>query len=348
VIGLCGCVENATPAYDRFQSLLIQRVFEELALGETKQAVTLLQRLGDMAPDQPFYRLALAHEQERETLSALNGLVSAGKFVAAQQHVRQRSLHGGAPASLTTVEALAGACQSMEAYGRLGPFAGSESAREAMTAFRGSDTLLLTSSVYRSWLAEQEATVEALAAEERAVVLRQLCAAYDHAVVSGSVGVDAILGQVTALSPDHPLVTLTEAGLCRRWRDLLREPVPGDEEGQFAFQVTACQFWAELGAAERKTVCDIVRQQDTCSLSGVLLEVLSAVELGDFAVASVSLRELAPSVSIAPHWVAWLVERGIGRHSHFQAGCWRTPFPSVPDMVNRVIQLRERYVEERR
>ena len=326
--------------------MLAQRVFLELATGDTRRSLKLLQRLDDMAPDQPFFRLAMLHEEERETLGQLNALLARGRFRDVEERVRTQQMRGGAPAVLSDIEAVATACQTFSAYRAHGPYGDSDSARNAMAAFRESDAVLTQSPTYRAWVTEQEAVIRTLVERETAVVLRQLLAAYDLAVVSCSPEVDGILCQIAALAPDHALLRTVEASLRSDWSRLLSTAARNGPDAGWSLQLTACQSWAALGPRERSAIRQLSERCAVSSLSGLLLGILAAVDSDDFEAAASGIRELVPMVDIGSDWIALLMEDSVLPRSQLKAGCWRTPFPAVTDILNRVIQLRERQMEE--
>jgi len=347
--GLCGCDRDEVLPRDRLRLQLVAETFEALAAGDGEEACRLLERVQDIAPDQDFYRAALAHEQERQRTARLNARLAMGDLEGAAAVLRSAD-HGGAGTGALAARAqpVLDALTALTADLRVLPYASADAAAVAL-ARQEQREALLSAPAYQAWLQRRRDRLDRLRERERRVALRELVCAYDLAVVSAAPEAGLILAQIAVLEPAHPLLYWIETGLAGDWDRVRQAAQPQSvltPTRQAALEMAACGHWSLLPGNLRQTLFRLLRERPTASLAGALLRTLLAGAAGDAAAAANSVRELAALTTVAPSWVGILLELGVMERAQFQAGCWRSPCPAVTDFLDRVVQLREQFRED--
>jgi len=344
LVALTGCRKRESARYERFKTQLVQEAFEHLAEGRSGRTAKLLQRLQDVSPDEPFYALALAHEQERQAFRQLNQLLVKGRLDKAREFLQQGTGRGasGSP-GFARAERIVAALQALEEHLRELPFANSADAEAALKRWEEHLPILNQSPAFQAWLAEQQNDLERLRAKERDEALARLTPACDLAIVSGDPNADLILARIKALDRDYVLLSVVEAGPAAALAGAPRSNSDPDAAALFlaSVEMAACRSWFALSADAKATLRKGLADEPVGSLSGLLVRALLAAEAGDVGDAATRVRELAAAAAIGPAFVDCLLQRAVLPEHQFAARCWRSPFPSVSDLLNRIAQLRE-------
>ncbi len=341
-----GCREAEAPPYERLHTRLKQDVFSELATGHSERAARLSARVQDLCPDEPFFALAAAREHDRGTISALNAHLRAGRVSAASDLLKREAQAGGLSAATAAAQGVCEGCLAIRDYLAELPFSDADAAAEALAVLEAHTGALASSEAFRAWHSEQRALVAALDARQRAVAAERLVAALDRAAVSGRPDPQLLLSQLTELSPSHPLLVFATADAIA---DVLADATLAEDDGAArAAEIAICCRWLDFGPADRKRIATLVRTDlPPATLCGLLLRALSGLEQRDADVSIRWLRELAGVHTIGSAWVALFMESAVLPQRQFTAGCWRTPFPAVPDLLSRLIQMRETQLRQR-
>lgn len=339
---LAGCREGNAPGYERLRAQLLREAFGALNGRDPDRALLLLGRLEDLSPDQPFWRLAAAREAEHWRLAELNRLVSMGEFEKAQAFIRSETTKSGVSGALSKAVGLPEALLAVQAYACLPPPTDSHVAQNALRSLEPHRALLKTSPTFVKWHKAEVRRYEALRDGERREHLTRLLDAYDQAVVAGS-RTDSILRQFQRQAPKHAIVTFSNKARKGRWSEIL---ATARQNGncRAAIELLACQQWPDIPEPLAAWITSARPPHET--MAGILVHALISAERGKLVPLRASLARLPVDAHLADRYVSHFLEIGVLPKTQFAASCWRAPFPSVTDMLNRVVQVREHYQAE--
>ena len=340
---LSGCRKPEAAPRDRFRTQLSLEAYDALAAGRTDRALKLLHRLQDIYPQHSFYALAIAHERSRAAIGAFNGLLRDGRQAPALRYAREQLAQGTLVAGFDEAEPLATSLIATAEYLEKLPFPDSESASAALNGLEKHRAALAKSTRFSEWWAGQQAVLEHIRAAERAVVLRQLLASLDLALVTEDPVAEILLAQAEALAPEGILARALAAGLTGRWDELpqLMQDVGREWQGASSLEAAMCYNWPPPAHCLEGALQNALEDLQVNSFSGLLLRLLVAAETGDLEGAVSFARDLAGLTAIGPTFCRYLLETNALPRQQFAASCWRSPFPGVSDYVNRITQLRE-------
>jgi len=148
---LTGCRDRSTSAYEHLRAQLLRETFDALNGHASDRAHVLLTRLEDLSPDQPFWRLAAAREEERRCLREFNRLMSTGQFEKARIFVRSETAKLGVSGALSEAADLPEALLAMQAYIARPPATDSRTAQSALRGLAPHAPLLEASPIFVAW-----------------------------------------------------------------------------------------------------------------------------------------------------------------------------------------------------
>ena len=322
-----------------------------LATGQDERALKLLQRLQDTFPDQTFYGLALAHEQERQAVLRLNRFLEKGEIAEGRQFLRKTLAGNAASTTLAVAQPLMTALLDLNDYVAQTPFADSATAEAALARVTSHQDVLAESATFGKWLAVQKRIIAELRRKEQEVILRGLLAKYDLAVVSARPDVTSILARIQAMAPEHPLPKAVKLATAGKWQELCRMfvsvtgqqmPVPS------ALEAVLCPYWGKLPVEEKHLIGAKMAKLKPMSTCGSLLVALLAADAGDVPRALAHIKKVAATGPIASGYLSYLLDTVVLPKEQYRAGCWRSPFPAVTDLLSRITQVHEHQTKEKR
>jgi len=334
---VAGCRKSSAPGYERLRAQLLREAFDALNGRAPDRAQILLGRLEDLSPDQPFWRLASAHEEERGRLTELNRLVETGRFEEASAYVRSQTTETGASGALARATGLPEALQALRVYVNAPAPTTSRTARNALQSLESHSAVLTVSPTFVRWQQAEMSKYVAMRDSEQTERVTRLLSTYDQAVVTG-MDTEAALKQFRKEAPEHPIVSFGEQVRKGRWSDLVKAAQqPGD--GRAAIEILACQHWPNLPQRVSSWAGRATAPYRTTA--GALVHALVRAERGDLAPTRGVLTELGEELQLADRYTSYFLEVGVLPRGQFTASCWRAPCPSVTDILNRIVQVRE-------
>jgi hypothetical protein len=245
---------------------------------------------------------------------------------------------------LTAAERQLAALTAVQKYVEHSSYADAAAAAAAVQQLVTQTTVLAAIPVFSDWLKEEQAMVSALQARERLRTLHQLLPACDLAVVAEAPAQETILAQIRELVPDHPVIAPVEATLGRQWTDLVQiaRRAAADPALLGGLELAVCRGWFDLPQEVKAALTGVLETSPPVLLSGVAVRALLAAEAGAITAAAPLAREVVAVTAVGPAKVARFVDRSVLPAPMFNATCWRSVVPSVPDVLDRVSQLRDR------
>lgn len=330
----CGRKQSAAP-YISDRGELLRGAFAALAVNDTAKAEHYLERLATLGDDDNFAQLCLAQEVRRQAMAQFNQALSTGNPAKVGEVIQEQLKTHGAKSGLENFRTLPDALKRLaQARARM-PWTTAGQANSDIDSLAVYESLLKNLPSYRQWkdtALQQQETLKTQEQEDRGAALLLKA---DAEIAAGfswqnrflpmenlqTVGPNlaAVATAIsTGASPEKVLPKV--AGLPRKQRCLAGE-ILGWCFGRPDFNVPGTQ---------NTTVC------------GRLLETEGLLIRGRMQEARERLLTLANGDTLASAHRQRLLQAAGLDVEDVQASCWKTPVPSMPDLLNRAILWQER------
>lgn len=327
---------SASPPRDTFRSQVVFDLFDALEGEDVKLALSNIDRLRRFTEESAFLDLIEERERNRRLTRGVNEFLDRREYAEAlaflDESVQRQGVSNYADQLRDQVQALQGIAE----YRREFPFATPLDAQDRLTLLRRNLGELVDQSAVREWLEFQRKLVRDLRVMEREQDLAALLADIDRWTVTGDrQKAHQGISQLGERIPEHALPALRDAMAGADHEALRRVVVEHrrDLEYNRNVEIAAALCWGsfqehpELANALYKHL----RLWPSASLSGMRLRMQMAFMTGQTAQGLRQVQQL----------LVRLMGEGILSREQFRARPWRAPFPTVPDLLNRIAQIRE-------
>ncbi len=319
-LGFTGCREHSTADYEIIETQLVHELFTHLASGEGETALRLLDKLGRINPDNPFYAGARQRELLRRTLIGLSELLMAGDVEAARilfdQHRRLLTKH---PEFAETGLWLS-AFEALHKYKASSPFVDPVKMAAALDELQPHAELLGKSGVYRNWQKAEQEKLRRLKYSADESALKRMIMEFDRMAVTEPAKAGILLNKITVAASEN------EAG--KDVAEFLNNGVRSDVPVAMKMVADAAGLMSvRLG-------------KPSPSVSAALLSAFRDAQEGHWQQAIAGLAEVQKTSPVAPQTVVPFLS-ALLPEEQFQARPWQSPFPTVTDVLNRMAQLQE-------
>ncbi|NOY80699.1 MAG: hypothetical protein GXP31_06805 [Kiritimatiellaeota bacterium] len=343
---LTGCGRTPAVRYDPIPGQILREALDALARGDDPQALKLLERLRDVYPETPLPDTGIRYVRERQFERRLNVLLRAGRLDDAKSLLDDWETRFGRSPLIARSERVIAGLRVLRKVSRQRPYSTSAELDAALKTVR-EFAVVLQSPAYNAWTARLERRLEKLRVEEKRRALERLSVAYDRAVVESPRIALERLAEIRRLSPDNAAVVLDRrvaggdfTGL-REWvRGIFgsRQPVECR-----SLEAGLCRNWDRLPSAVRRDISRLlfsVEPSDGTSISGTWLRGRLALEAGRRVESARLTRQVCGAVLPATEQLALRVSRLVMPVEQFQARPWRTPLPTITDLLDGLRQVR--------
>ena len=341
---LAGCRQERIPVYDTLEMQLTHEAFSSLQNSAPEGSMRLLTRLESVVPESAFPALALKHEQERFYLQQFNDALHTDRLDEAATVLREADMELGVTPRTEHAQTLLAASRTLARVLQRQPFTESQPLATALTELAPYASVLRTSPAYRSWYTRKRRQLHSLRTVETDQIFSELALSLDLAAVTGRHDVEIMAAQILALESEHPGAKLVS----RVSSSSVTGLIPVSER-----ETSACRYrravldgliLERIAGMSKKTEEAVVKnipQRHPASLSGIVLAIKRDAYESKYTEAVSSLRDLVSTVPLDESHLRSLLTEHVLPAQQFRASCWRTPVPSVPDILNRITQLRD-------
>ncbi len=343
IVLLSGCGKAPAPKYSRLRTQLVQNALNNLNKGEPQDNIQQLQRLQDLCPEEPFYKLALARERERFAWQELNKIFYNGKIGSISEW-KQKYLDAGLDVLLLQqVESFLETARVLEKYQAQTPFTTSQQAQKALQQVQKQGEMFVSTSAFRHWVQIQEQHIQALQTEEYRAELEKLLEQYDRALFTGSEDIGRIEKKLSSFAPEHLLTRMVKMKNKSDWagiEHLLSESISSLPQGLRSFELAVFQSWNVVSPDLKLQLVKELQNNDASFLCGRWISIRRAAEKQDWARAKTEVAALVAITVPANDLVTDLLTETVMSKEKFLAKCWCAPFPAITDILNCIAQVR--------
>ncbi|MCF7853647.1 MAG: hypothetical protein K9N51_02525 [Candidatus Pacebacteria bacterium] len=339
-----GCGDTDEPEYNHVRTQIVSDAFEAFDKDDPQAAVTALNRLAGISEEDFFIHRALRRAYTRDVVKTTNARLAAGDVTAAEKLISQAiNTHSASPALIEaskTVTALA----ALDHYLESRPYENVAAAKASLAEVERYRNILHRADSYVAWLDREEARLAKARKKEIQAAVATLIEQCDQLIVAGHAGAELHFRDIASLDPDHPLPRLRRDFLTNS--EALAEPLDTEttlsRPIQQAVEMIACKYWNQLPNSVIKKLYKNVYPAPSASMSGSKLKARLAAAAGKPAEALEYARQtLRHSSEIDDSFVAEIMTSAVLDKKQFTARPWRVPFPTVGDLLNQLIQIRQ-------
>ncbi len=342
---LTGCGRAPVVRYDPIPGQVLRETLDALARGDDPQARKLLERLRDVYPESALPGTGTRYVLERQFEGRLNAFLRAGRLEDAEDLLNEwETRYGRSPLIVRSERVIAG-LRALRKASRGSPYSTSADLDAVMKSVR-EFAAVLQSPAYSAWIARQERRLAELRAEEKRRAIERLTVAYDRAVVANPTAAAGLLAEMRKLAPGNPAVVLARriaegdfTGMGEWVRGVLGA---GRQVDSRSLEAGLCQSWDRLPAVIRKDISReflSVESSGDASVSGTWLRGRLALDAGRRLESAKLTRRVCRAVQPAAERLAIRVSRLVMPAEQFQARPWRTPLPTISDLLDGLRQV---------
>lgn len=337
LLSLNGCGDSSVqqPEYSRLRAQVTVDAFEALANEPPAVAIPRLQRLEALLPNHDFPPLALEHERLRAVIRGVNDSIANGRFEKARSIAREASKRGRNAEVLDSVLDRVDALTAWDRYIEKKPFERSEQAREALDRLKDRGENLLNQPGFSAWLNEEKERIEAMALRERREQVALMATYLEIAAVRERPSAGLMAAQIADL-------VVTNIDMPMNEHEWLSRLAGWTREGSWVYSGYDCGTMLERRLMNAQNGCR--------SVAGQLMRARLAARNGNRSSALDILTRLwsKGDVPIGDGVRRELLQTLVLRSNQYRASPWRSAFPSVPDVLNRLAHIRAAWSAETR
>ncbi len=345
-----GCRPQQPPEPDRLAPQVTRDFFQSLGTGDTRGAEVACQRLQDLFPDQPFFATVRRENLLGVRLQTVNRLLAAGKVAEADRILRATRDEAGSTPELARALDLATGLQAILQYREQGTFTSADDLERTLAPVLARRESLQKSPAFTAWLARQQEVLAGLHQRELHALFAQLVRDFDRHTLAGDEEAARLLRQITAIKTDDPLLEQARRHLAAKPAETAAFAANAEaveaalrvDESAPALEIALVRAWPRLDAALRDQLALRTLPPEPATVSGLLLRARLALVRGNRVQAAAWAGRLLRE---QPQLNSELTAEGLTAlvlpQDGFQAEAWQKPFPTVPDLLRRLSQLRQ-------
>ena len=330
----CGRKQSAGP-YISDRGELLRGAFAALAADDSDKAEHCLERLAAVGDDDNFAQLCLAQEVRRQAMTRLNQALATGDPAKVGKVIQEQIASHGAKSGLENFRTLPSALgRLMQARSSM-PWTTASQAISDLDGLAIYEAPLQTLPSYRQWKDTAVQQKEALKTREQENRGAALLLKADAEIASGLSWRNRFVPMENPQTVGPGLAAVAAAVIADNSPEKVQPKTVGLPEKQ-RFLTGEILGWC-FGRPDF-----LVPGNRTATICGQLLETEGLLIRGRMQEARDRLLSLEAGDSLASAHRQRLLQAAGLDGEDVQAPCWKTPAPSVPDLLNRAILWQER------
>ena len=330
----CGRKQSAAP-YISDRGELLRGAFAALAADDSEKAEHYLERLATLGDDDNFAQLCLAQEVRRQAMTKLNQALVNDDPAKVNEVIQEQIKTHGAKSGLENFRSLSAALERLtQARSRM-PWTTSSQAASDLDGLAVYEAPLRNLPSYRQWKETAQQQRETLKIQEQEDRGAALLLKADAEIVSGLSWRSRFLPMenLQAVGPNLAAVAAAVSAEASPERILPKVAALPEKQRALAGEILGwCFGRPDFMVPETRPV----------TVCGQLLEIEGLLIRGRMLESRDRLFMLTDGDRLAPAHRQRLLQAAGLDGEDVRAACWKTPVPSVPDLLNRAILWQER------
>jgi hypothetical protein len=330
----CGQKQSAAP-YLSDRGELLRGAFAALAADDSENAQHYLERLAILSDDDNFAQLCLAQEVRRQAMTQLNRSLIGGDPAKVDEVIQEQIKFHGAKSGLENLRTLPAALQRLAQANSRMPWTSSSQATSDLDGLAIYEAPLRNLPSYRQWKEAALRQQESLRIQDQTERGVALLLKADAEIAAGFSWRSRFLPMENpqVVGANLAVVATAIAADATAEKALLKAASLPDPQRRLAGEILGWCF----GRPDF-----VIANSPAATTCGTLLETEGLLIRGRMQEARLRLLAMAAGETLASAHRQRLLQAAGLDSNDVGAQCWKTPVPSVPDLLNRAILWQER------
>ena len=333
LVASCGRTPEPAPDYDNRRLTRLVEAVEAIRAQRTDDALTSLRALSDDYPADRFPAAAFRHEQKRQLLSQANALLSDLSLNLLLDFIRQAERNGDTFPELLDYSAIKDALDQLRLFHARMPWTHADTLERNLRDLNRHHAILNQSPTFREFHEQQLQTLRQLREQEQRHAEKTALDRLDRALVTNSATPQPLLQAARQQSPTLNTLLGQPAKLAQQ-----QEQSGAASVLQASWELAAALSWDKLAAADQRRILARLAANRPVTLTGAWLATRHDA-WPDAAQHFLQLLSARQAGTPRPDIVRLLLTHHLLSQAHYQAWCWRSPCPGVPELIARLTQI---------
>lgn len=311
--------------------------------GDSDRTIKSLDRLAKLTRQTDFIEMLRGRESCRHLIAELDAALSAGDLSRAERAVAGWQSPLATRAELQDIPRKLEALQQIDGYLAGRPYGSAGDMSRALQDVQSSARLLADSPTFLSWLQNELDTLASRRSQESRARIGELLGECDQAAIEKPMELEIAFARLRDFSPTSPvsrLYTSLRDGKTDDLDGLLSDSAAtSDPLLRKGIEISVWAWRKKLPPAKISAAAQALGSHPAESRAGRLLRLTAAIDAGHSSRALGLVRGYIDDGSILPPDLLGKTVRAVLMPpSQFNARVWRVPFPSVDDVLGRILQ----------
>lgn len=340
-----GCRRTpAPPEYNHLRVQLISGLLEAMADGDHETASAMLQRLRPLSDQLELIDSLAQGVRNRMTLERIDAALERGAINDGIELADAAVAAHGRTRELVRRQTLLAGLSALQAYLDGGPYPDADAAERAFQAVLRNAEAFADVERFEQWRRQEAVRLAERRRQERLALVRELMHQADPLIAAGNARAEVLMAEMSSILPEHPIAALRSRVLAapETLNDLIAALDPAPREIARSLELFGLWYWNQLPEDVVKYLQRELPAVAPQTLSGIKLRSRLAARDGDHAQALKMARQYLAESSVPDvRFVGETAQDNILPARQFRAHVWRVPFPSVSNILNRLVQMQD-------